>query len=560
MVIIEKIVQFFSFIRIRRKYGKFNVKDDKDLPFDEFRQKYLALAEHPDWIEWALKDQTLEGFSDQVEKFFFLCMEFPSIFNLKTKINNKTPIAMAAINDKFTFESLTTLSNMLVKKMYSFGNLIPLRYQKNELNISEEDFATLVLESIKNNNFSMFSYLYIKYNTIKLYEGSNIAHCIEEKIRAYQNYKNSSGKLPWFSSVFAGKIIPKINFSTYVDENNFHDLYPAIKYKYANIEFLYNNLPRQQEAVNIALYHAAREGNVEAVKYLLAKDKEIDIDLFYDKYGYKRKGIVRSCFELIEAKRQANFLLTRVNSQDEFTGDTALHAAVDKNNVFAIRVLCENNADIFKVNKKGLSALDLALQEGHQESFNALMSFVDKNIVHAREKWSCKMTWQCLISHLYSYLKSFPKEKTKQTIEFIIQYFFIPFSNNFKNIQMSIYYYHFLSNKIDFIENLEEMEDFKQLSLSQKIIKIATQCRNDSAYVARMKILDPDMYAFMIDDGFYSTCCISGEEDLDDKNEEYVEKNLKREDFIARYSKVLNRLQKNITVEDKQKNISIKMR
>ncbi len=575
MVIIEEILQFFSFIRIRRKYGKFNVKADKDLPFDMFQEKYKALAEHPDWIEWALSGQTLEGLSLQVEKLFFLCLQFPTIFKLPNKkLKNK----------KFTFESLTTIASMLLAKMYAIGSDLGLNYRASEIEIPEEDLGDLIIKSLENNNYLMFIYLIKKYTHMKSYQGSNVDFYVEAKVNLYLTKHKT---FPWFIALLQSLNL-KLNtiISLYVMKDNDKDLYTIFHYKQdipetslyvllksdraqnlleykgeddktafdiavlSNHKYkdkLYEAIKDKKSAVNQALYHAAWQGNDKAVQYLLSKNQEVDLKLFTDHKGVKRNGLIKSCYQLISDyhfSEEANTHEDRNTNQHLSslkipTGDTLLHYCVRTNNAHYIRILCKNNANIFTTNKSGLSCLDLALQLGHQESFNVLMSFVDKTTAHKRDFCLCTIQWSQILMNIQSYLQSFSEDKTSETINFLIDYFAKPYharhdsSNSFRLVQ-SLY---FIRNKIIKVDHYNmNQPSFIQLPIIDRLATIADQYKN-SNFAQQMQYEDPMMYQLMITKGFGS---IIGMNEEYDHMRSWVEEKLKDREFCNTYKNVLS--------------------
>ncbi|MFA6037101.1 MAG: hypothetical protein WC748_03115 [Legionellales bacterium] len=471
MKIFEFLEQSFSFFSVRLKYGKFDLKADENLPYAQFEEKYRALKAHPDWIKWALNEQSLEdlldGATDKFEKIFFLCAEFPDVFK-KTNLTN-----LSLKKEKLTFPSLEEIAKMLLSKMKSLGIGIPMRYKNTEIDISEENLADLIVKSLEANSFSMFLYLFKKYKNMVLYEGSNVDFYVEGRINLY--IKDNNKTYPWFITFLADlglKLTKNLNeLKFHLSKENDQDLYSLLFHgqeiqeaklnillssaraealltfkgenkktafdlaalsNHKHKDKLYDNIKDKKTAINQALYHAAREGKREVIEYLLSKNQQIDMTYFNTKNGDKKNGLIRNCYELIlEKSLQPGLEILKLpgiewNKYAEYEkiDNSLLHRAVKEDNSKNINLYCENDEDIFCENDEGLSALDLALLYGHQNSFNTLMSLLKNKEVRLRDKNSINITVQeRVITFGTSYLESNPKYNNPETIAFFRNYF-----------------------------------------------------------------------------------------------------------------------------------------
>ncbi|MGA2655222.1 MAG: ankyrin repeat domain-containing protein, partial [Gammaproteobacteria bacterium] len=588
MKIIVRIKQFYSFAKVRIKYGKFDVNADKKLPLHLFKEKYQALKQQdPDWIKWALGGQTLAGFHDTIEYFFFLIIEFPSIFSAdKSKLNNKTPIKLACEQNKFTPDSLVEITDMLLNKPFINGEAIALKYRNNLIDLPDDDFLSLVDQSLKFCHYKLFIFLQYVSKVKSQYVGSIFDSLFISRITQYiDNELSQNSAQPWFA-YSSSSILQTVTFQDsdlytavefhqndgvillidtdklnilleYTDHNGRNAFDIAVLNNFNIRDAIYEKIDDKTLFVNKALLHAARSNNIQAMTYLLAKNHKIDMKLFTNDKGDRRVGITTGCFDMIQAgyeemlsKENAAKCAANINTLDD-KGDSPLHAAVKQNNTFAVRALIASNANVFLENKDKLTPLDLALKLGYQEVFNLLMSKVDTSAKYARDKWSCTIAWEKLVLFLNNYMVT-TSNKNPNTVKFFINYFIQPFSNLFAQQQTRNYYYQFLCGKISLTEDIEKQDDFRSMSLAEKLIAIADRCKQDKSYVNRMRSVDPLLYDLMITNSFYTCCCtIEGEDEINRENFNFVTDRLKDEDFCERFALILERLRTNIPANQK---------
>lgn len=231
---------------------------------------------------------------------------------------------------------------------------------------------------------------------------------------------------------------------------------------------------QKKEIINRSLFEAARCGNVVVVNYLL--DKNIEIEARPP--SQKKQGAVKDCYRLIKKKMreqqlsknlpvisnahedkdkdedESNYSVQLVgfyvedeetqtvtpvvnpqpkntsvdtNSMDPIFGERPLHKAIKMDSSRNVTLLCDNGADAFLENKKGLSALEFSLKLGKQDIFNTLVKKVFNKSFTPRVQKAHYVKSDVMLDYVSNYLGANPEDRNTQLVNFFWNYFGKPF-------------------------------------------------------------------------------------------------------------------------------------